>query len=426
MADIGWRHLTEDDKRQILKGIASGEAIGGPYHVEVHPADRCNIACFFCSTASLRGTDEMTISRWEELLVELQQAGTRSIRLSGGGEPLFHRGIRKFLEAVNTSGIPIENITTNAVLLNSEIAEILAQTCDEVTVSINTADAESYGAMMKTPPRNFQRVVDNVRGLADTRDRAGKRKPFINLQFLVWKGNFRSIPAMYRLSRDLRCDSVFFNGLAFLAESDRMTDAETAEMMALYEEVLRIDGFRTISTIESYEQPITGRIRALAEKLDHERRSLSFFHRAYDFIRPGEFSLGEKIRHRRKLKKNRESTSTQELDASCIIGWHSLVIRTSGDVAPCCILQGKRLGNVYTHTVQEIWHGDAYRNFRAELTDIMTRGSSWQADEHDTVVESVCGKGSGGGCPISTFYFQRDVAFAEELSAFLGTAPESN
>ena len=68
MSDLGWKHLTPSDKQAILRGIEDGVAYGGPYHVEIHPADRCNIDCFFCSTAALRGTDEVPMTRLEELL----------------------------------------------------------------------------------------------------------------------------------------------------------------------------------------------------------------------------------------------------------------------------------------------------------------------------------------------------------------------
>src|SRR5512146_3176021 len=114
MSDLGWKYLTESDKAAILRGIAEGRAFGGPYHVEIHPADRCNIDCFFCSTAPLRGTDELPLTRFEELLRELKEAGTRSVRLSGGGEPLFHRQTKKYLRTIAEIGLPIENVTTNA------------------------------------------------------------------------------------------------------------------------------------------------------------------------------------------------------------------------------------------------------------------------------------------------------------------------
>src|SRR5437868_7046129 len=157
MSELGWKYLTESDKDAILRGVRDGVAYGGPYHVEILPADRCNIDCFFCSTATLRGTDEVSLTRLEELIGELKQAGTRSIRLSGGGEPLFHRKAKDFLRTIAASGIPIENLTTNAVLLGEDISEILLTpgACDQITVSLNTGDPRTYATLMQTTERIF-------------------------------------------------------------------------------------------------------------------------------------------------------------------------------------------------------------------------------------------------------------------------------
>ena len=174
MSQLGWDHLTRAGQGGDPEGIEDGVAYGGPYHVEFHPQDRCNVDCFFCSTASLRGKDEIPMPRFAEMLGELKEMGTRAIRLSGGGEPLFHRKIHDFLRAIQTSGLPIENLTTNGVLLRSEVAELLVGTCEQVTVSLNTADATTYGAMMQTNERNFQRVVDNLRGLVAAKRRRAR------------------------------------------------------------------------------------------------------------------------------------------------------------------------------------------------------------------------------------------------------------
>ena len=114
MSELGWKYLTAEDKATILRGIRDGVAYGGPYHVEIYPSDRCNIDCFFCSTASLRGDDELPLVRIEELVAEMKAAGTRSIRFAGGGEPLFHRKTKDLLRMVTKSGLPIENITTRS------------------------------------------------------------------------------------------------------------------------------------------------------------------------------------------------------------------------------------------------------------------------------------------------------------------------
>jgi MoaA/NifB/PqqE/SkfB family radical SAM enzyme len=422
VSELGWKYLTADDKAAIVRGVRDGVAYGGPYHVEIHPADRCNIDCFFCSTAALRGTDELSLTRLEEMIGELKELGTRSIRLSGGGEPFFHRKTNDFLRTIAKSGIPIENITTNAVLLRDEVASILLGdgVCDQLTVSLNTADPKTYASMMQTTERNFERVVENVKKLIIERKRLGRTTPKVNLQFLVWKENFRSIPQMYALARDAGVDTILFNGLAFLKPEQKMTVEETAEMMRLYEEVIRIDEFRRIASIESYEQDIRPMLAGVTAKLDAERRARGTVGRLAHFLTRRDVTWNEKIAHRRRIAALKEmEREIAGLDEPCIIGWHSMLIRVSGVVAPCCILQGSPLGNVYKQSIREVWYGEEFARFRRELARIMREREAWSvAGDDKTVVEMCAGKGSET-CPIKSFYFKPDVAFMKSLNAAL-------
>ena len=422
MTDFGWKYLTAVDKANILRGMRDGVAHGGPYHVEIHPADRCNIDCFFCSTAVTRGTDEVPLSRLEQLLGELKAAGTRAISMAGGGEPLFHRKTKDFLRAIAASGIPIENLTTNAVLLNREVAAILIEACDQITVSLNTGDETSYASMMQTPPRNFHRVVENVRGLIELKRQSRSRTPEVILQFLVWKENFRSIPEMYDLARDIGVDWILFNGLALLPPEKKMTPAETDEMMALYREVVRRDEYRTIRGINTFEQDLAPLVARMNEELTRERRSAPWLRRAARFMTRRDYTMQEKRRHRRRLREEaRIDRSTAGLTDSCIIGWYSLVVRTSGAVAPCCVIQDRDLGNVFTQSVDEIWNGERYRTFRKELSSIMLQGSDWRFDpsKHFTVLRK-CGEDIGDDrCPVKSFYFKPDIPFMRQYDALV-------
>jgi MoaA/NifB/PqqE/SkfB family radical SAM enzyme len=423
MSELGWKYLTESDKRQIISGVRDGVACGGPYHVEIHPADRCNIDCFFCSTAALRGTDELPLTRLEELIGELKACGTRSIRLAGGGEPLFHRKTKDFLRTIAASGIPIENITTNAVLLSGEVAEILLGpgVCDQITVSLNTGDPKTYASMMQTTERNFDRVLENVRKLLAERRARKLAQPRINLQFLVWRENYRSIREMYELARELDVDTIFFNGLAFLTPEQHMSAGETEEMMRLYEEVVRIDEYRRIQIIDSYEQDIRPLVGEMNARLDAERRARGPLARLAHLALRRDLTWNEKLAHRRKIAAAREiERETAGLDEPCIIGWHSMLIRTSGMVAPCCILQGAPLGNVYQQPLRDVWYGEGYARFRGELSRIMRQREGWEHDAAaDQTVVAMCGGKGSEVCPIKSFYFKPDIGFMKDLNATL-------
>ena len=417
MAALGWKHLTEDDKATIARGVRDGVAYGGPYHAEIYPADRCNIDCFFCSTAAIRGNDELPLSRIEELMSELQEAGTRSVRLAGGGEPLFHRKTKDMLRAIAAAKLPIENITTNAVLLGEEVAQILIGTCDEITVSLNTADPESYASMMQTPARNFERVLTNVRNLLAERKRQGAKAPTIDLQFLVWRDNYKTIPRMYELARELDVDSIIFNGLGFLKPDQMMSAEQTAEMMRLYEQVVRVDEYRRIAIIDSYEQDIRPMLAEMTARIVAERQSLGTFGRLAHFVTRRDVPMMQKIAHHRRVAKLQKiDREIAGLDEPCLIGWHSLVVRTTGMVAPCCILQASPLGNIFKQPLREMWFGEEYARFRRELSRIIHERSAWSHDAAgDKTVVPMCGGKGAEVCPIKSFYYRTDVPFMKAI-----------
>ena len=419
MASLGWKHLTDEDKATIARGVRDGVAYGGPYHAEIYPADRCNIDCFFCSTAAIRGNDELPLSRIEELMSELQEAGTRSVRLAGGGEPLFHRKTKDMLRAIAAAKLPIENITTNAVLLGGEVAQILIGTCDEITVSLNTADPESYASMMQTPARNFERVLTNVRNLLAERKRQGAKTPTIDLQFLVWRDNYKTIPRMYELARELDVDSIIFNGLGFLKPDQMMSAEQTAEMMRLYEQVVRVDEYRRIAIIDSYEQDIRPMLAEMNARIVAERQSLGTFGRLAHFVTRRDVPMMQKIAHHRRVAKLQKiDREIAGLDEPCLIGWHSLVVRTTGMVAPCCILQASPLGNIFKQSLREVWFGEEYARFRRELSRIIHERAAWSHDAAvDKTVVPMCGGKGAEVCPIKSFYYRTDVPFMKNIQS---------
>lgn len=88
--------------------------------------------------------------------------------------------------------------------------------------------------------------------------------------------------------------------------------------------------------------------------------------------------------------------------------------------APCCILQGSELGNIYRQPLSEIWNGETCRRLRMELTGIMRFGADWEADPAtDSIVVPMCGLEGGDDeiCPIRCLYFRTDVPFMQGLNA---------
>ena len=391
-----WERLSQPEKDAILAGLSGGPA-PPPRVVELSWQDRCNIDCFFCSTAEMRaGNFELPAERLLPLFDELAELSVRAVRLTGGGEPLFRKDAAALIGELGRRGIRVSDVTTNAVLLTEPVLRALYETgCDEIHVSINTAEAQSYGSMMQTAPRNFSRVVENVK-LASRLKRQTGSDCALRLQFLVYRDNFRQIPRMHELFLESGADRFWFNGLFPVRPMPAMSEQQIEEMLALYEDVVSRDLFEHLAGFSFWEQ-------AISERIEHAtRRALA---RA---------TLSRRLRARglRALRGERASPALAALHEFCLIGWYSTVVNANGDVVPCCILQDRKtavLGNIHRESLREIWNGDAYGRFRRELLAIMARRGSMDALEGACVVEDVCVKKDA--CPNRSFYWAGDGKF---------------
>ena len=397
-----WERLESSEKAAILDAIASEGEPPPPRVVEISWQDRCNIDCFFCSTSELRaGNFELSPSRLERLFDEMQALGVRGVRLMGGGEPLFRKDAVALIESLGRRSLRVTDVTTNGVLLTEPVIRALYATgCDEICVSLNTAESASYAAMMQTTPKNFDRVVENIRRAAAIKRETGS-DCVIRVQFLVYQDNYRQIPRMHELFRETGADRFWLNGLYPVRPMPTMTDDEVAEMLRLYEGLLAQDYFTDLEGFSFWERSIAERIA------EAERRVFA----------------GAPPRRRAVLKlrhllgpEARRSRAARGLHEFCLIGWYSMTVNANGDAVPCCILQDRKtavLGNVGKSSLREIWCGAPYRRFRRELAEIMARKGAVSEFGHACAVEGVCAE--KGACPTRSHYWSGDLAFRRKF-----------
>ncbi len=399
-----WERLDEAEKAAILASIASSGPPPPPRVVELSWQDRCNIDCFFCSTADLRaGNRELSRERLERLFDEMQALGVRGVRLMGGGEPLFRKDCAELVASLGRHGLRVNDVTTNGVLLTEPVARALFSTgCDEICVSLNAGDASSYATMMQTTPKNFDRVVENVRRAAALKRETGARCA-IKVQFLIYRDNYRQLPEMYRLFRETGADAFWLNGLYPVRPMPTMDEEDVARMIELYEEVLSRDYFERLERFSFWEQPVADRIAA-AERRVFAAAPLS--RRARVKVR-GILTRGG--------RREREAASLHEF---CLVGWYSTTINANGDVVTCCILQDRKgavLGNVGERSLSEVWHGEAYERFRGELREVMARRGGVADFGGARCVEPICAE--KGSCPARSYYWSDDFAFRRRFHA---------
>ena len=404
-----WERLTAEEKAAILEAVRGGPA-PAPRVVEISWQDRCNIDCFFCSTAEIRsGNFALTRERLCALFDEMQAMGVQGVRLMGGGEPLFRKDAAELIGELKSRGIRITDVTTNGVLLTEPVIRALyAAGCDEICISLNTSDPSSYATMMQTSGRNFDRVVQNVRAAAAIKRETGS-STLLRVQFLVYKENYRQLPDMHRLFRETGADRFWLNGLYPVRPMPTMTEEDIAEMLRLYEDVLAEDYFETLERFSFWESEIAERIEASTRRV---------FARA-----PLARRARLKLRHLFDAGA-REARAADAMHEFCLVGWYSTTINANGDAVTCCILQDHKtavLGSIHRSSLEEIWRGDPYERFRGELREIMARRGAVGDFTHSCAVESVCAE--KGACPTRSFYWAADADFRREFHRIVEEMP---
>ena len=401
-----WERLTGHEKAAILRGIAGAPA-APPRVVEISWQDRCNIDCFFCSTATMRaGNFELSSERLEALFDEMRDLGVKGVRLMGGGEPLFRKDAAALIASLGERGLRVTDVTTNGVLLTEPVVRaLLATGCDEICVSLNAAGPASYATMMQTTGKNFERVVENVRRAAALKREAGA-DCLIKVQFLVYHDNFRDLPEMYRIFRESGADRFWLNGLYPVRPMPAMSEGDIAEMLGLYESVLAEDYFEHLERFSFWERSIADRIAAA------ERRVFA----AAPLVRRARVKLAHLVDG--SGRRAREAAALHEF---CLVGWYSMTVNANGDAATCCILQDTVLGNVIGSSLAEVWSGSAYERFRGELREIMARQGRVDTFDHACSVAGICAQKDA--CPNRSYYWSDDTDFRKDFHRVVESLP---
>lgn len=109
--------------------------------------DRCNLRCFYCMPAvGVKYMPERELLSWEEmarLVTLLNQMGIRKVRITGG-EPFVRNGLMEFLQEIaKIQGLEI-CITSNGVLLEKHLPELISLGINSINLSLDSLDKQRF------------------------------------------------------------------------------------------------------------------------------------------------------------------------------------------------------------------------------------------------------------------------------------------
>jgi MoaA/NifB/PqqE/SkfB family radical SAM enzyme len=398
-ATHGWSHIDAARKRELIDAIVSGKATRGPLHAELDLTDRCNVDCYFCNQMDVRTKQQVPLPHAIRIVDELAAGGLKSVRLSGGGDPLFHREILQILDHLGDKNIIVDNVTTNAVGLTPEVSERLVKNgAREVVVSLNTVDAADYHRMMQVKPELFDKVLENMRHLLKLR--GDRPSPALVVQFMLDRQTFRRMEEMYELGQKIGVDRIAINAILEIPREriDRdllITPADVEAARPHVHHILEMDRGRDLLQLDFS-------VGGWNEMLAEVREELGV-------KPPNDFPT---------------AASFRDENGQCFFAWYTTTVRGNGDMYPCCLLQTpdyKPLGNAMTGSVESQWNGPGFTQLRSEMREVMLMGgevvyrpSKFKAVKRPCVEKNLCW--------LKNMYFRADEDFYRELGEALAAA----
>ncbi len=298
-----------------------------PTFIQLEHTVRCNLECINCTRGQLVDTYQKIDLTLDEIkkIVELFP-NLETIKLQGLGEPLLHPKIRDILAYLHSAGIRVMTISNGTLFNTQRHRDTVLEYLSDVVISIDSVDSGTFNRLRKNA--NLFKILEGIRQLIQDRNQKNPNV-LIGINYVVSAANHHELPELYDLAVGLGIDFV-----AVVEVENWMIDTET--------------GFRESAEFVAQARQYSKQIKKECSKLFYRllARGILFGH------------VGSEMRF-----------------GNCYWPYKSMFITVEGLVTPCCIRmhRGHAFGNILeVDTLNEIWNGPTYREFRRSH---MTRGA---------------------------------------------------
>jgi MoaA/NifB/PqqE/SkfB family radical SAM enzyme len=329
--------VTLKDPRRYFEEVGparQGTAERPPLCLYLEVTNRCNLLCETCPRTfeELEPPADMSWSLFTKIVDQVPNVAR--VVLHGVGEPMLVKNLPRMIRYLKDRGTYVL-FNTNGTLLNpKKFSEIVATGLDELRVSLDAADRESYAKVRGKD--FFNRIVRDVGRFTEHLRETGATKPLVSLWLTGLKETVAQLPDFVRLAARMGVHEVHLQRLVFDAVGYGMARPESS----LFE------------AIQHDEQVAINAAQALA-------RELGVVLDASGATEPG-LSL--------KRLANDKPWST------CRRPWSLMYFTAHGRALPCCIApfsvrgyENYTLGDATQQDLREIWNSPEYRDFRTGL-----------------------------------------------------------
>ncbi len=181
---------------------------GMPLSISFEPTTQCNLKCPQCPSGLRqfsRPTGFADTSTFQLILNELEQTLLYLI-FYFQGEPYLHKDLFKWIEMASKRNVYTATSTNAHYLTDENCQKTIQAGLDRLIISLDGVEQNSYAHYRVGG--TLEKVLKGVRNLVAWKKKLKSRRPFIILQFIVFKHNEHEIEAVRALGKALGIDYV--------------------------------------------------------------------------------------------------------------------------------------------------------------------------------------------------------------------------
>ncbi|MBF0540174.1 MAG: radical SAM protein [Nitrospirae bacterium] len=175
--------------------------------IEIDLTNSCNQRCPQCTFGDYHTGLFLNRTVLDRLIETIPEIGVKGMIITGGGEPCLHKDLGYFVKAVSHLGVDI-TLTTNGQFVERHFDDLL-NGLKRIRVSIDAMTPASYKYTHGMEERDFHKVIENLRNLADEKKKRGASID-IGVSFMICEPNASEVMSAIEFYREIGVNFLHF------------------------------------------------------------------------------------------------------------------------------------------------------------------------------------------------------------------------
>ncbi len=201
-----------------------------PVSYSIEPTNHCNLKCPECPSGLGALTRPLGLLKFDDFKNWIDQINDSGfyVQLFFQGEPYINKHLPEMIKYAQSQNVYI-SISTNGHFVNEKNVDLVVENApDKLIFSVDGLNEESY--QKYRVGGTFAQADEGLRLLVKRKKELGKKKPFIEFQFIVMKQNEDQLDEVLEYGKDVGIDKVVFktmqissyeNAVKFLPENKK-------------------------------------------------------------------------------------------------------------------------------------------------------------------------------------------------------------